>query len=118
MFDTEVKSAQSSVARKETLAAELQSNRKKIESDVLWNELNRRYLELTRKIDAATKMFELQSALAKAEADKFNKGRSVTSNVINSEQDAEDAEHNLTMMKIEQRKLEAQSRLFISEESK
>lgn len=118
MFDTDVKSAQKNAARKEALAAELQANRKQIESDTLWSELNRRYMELTRKIDAATRISEIQTARAKAEADKFNKGRSVTSNVINSEQDAADAEHTLTMLKVEQRKLEAQSRLFIAEETK
>lgn len=117
LFDTEVKASQKNAARKEALAAELQARRKQIESDMQWSELNRRYMELTKKIDAATRIANIQMDRAKAEADKFNKGRSVTSNVINSEQDAADATQSLTMMKIEQRKLEAQGRLFIAEES-
>lgn len=116
MFDTDVKKAAVSSARKEALAAQLQAERKSMESDTQWSEINRRYMELSKKIESASTISSLQTNRARAEADKFNKGRSVTSNVINSEEDAAEAELFLTKLKVEQRKLEAQSRLFIAVE--
>lgn len=116
MFDDSSKKAAVSTTKKEALAAQLQAERKALESQTQWSELNRRYLELSRKVEAAGKISQIQTQRAQAEADKFNKGRSVTSNVINSEEDAAEAELSLTKLKIEQRKLEGQSRLFISAE--
>lgn len=116
LFDDSSKKAAVSNTKKEALAAQLMAERKSLESQTQWSELNRRYLELIKKIEAASKISQIQTQRAQAEADKFNKGRSVTSNVINSEEDAAEAELNLTKLKIEQRKLESQSRLFISAE--
>ena len=105
LFDTDVKTAALNSASKEATSQKMMSERKLLESESQWSELNRRYAEITRKI---------QSVRAKEEAIKFNKGRSITANVINSEQDAAEAELTLTKLKVEQRKLEAQGRLFIA----
>ncbi len=114
LFDTSVKSAAESSARKEAMASRLRSERKLLESDLAWHELIRRNEELDKKINALRSISLLQKERAKAEQNKFSKGRSITSNVINSEQDAAEAELTLTRLMAEQRKLESQSQLFVS----
>lgn len=114
MFDTDVKGSAQSAARKDALAAKLQSERKMLDSESAWIEINRRYSEMSKRIEAANQIARLQSDAAKAQADLFNKGRSITANVINAEEDAADAELNLTKLKSEQRKMEAQARLFVA----
>ncbi|WP_374028728.1 TolC family protein [Bdellovibrio bacteriovorus] len=114
LFDTDVKSSAQEAARAEALAARLQSERKMLESDSAWTELNRRYIELNKRIEAAAETSRLQTAAAKAQTDLFNKGRSITMNVINAEEDAGVAELNLIRLKSEQRKMEAQGRLFVA----
>lgn len=114
MFDTSVKKAAQDVARKEALAAQLQSEQKMLDSDSAWIELNRRYIEMTKRVDAATEGVRIQMARSKAQTDLFNKGRSITFNVVNAEEDVATAELNLYRLKSEQRKMEAQGRLFIT----
>ena len=114
MFDTSVKSAAQSSARKDAMAAHLHTLRKLLESDMAWQELLRKNNELDKKINALRSLSLLQKERAKAEQNKFSKGRSITTNVINSEQDAAEAELNLTKLLAEQRKLESQSQLFVS----
>lgn len=116
MFDTDVKGSARSAARKDALAAQLQSERKLLDSESSWVELNRRYVEMTKRIEAATRIAKLQADAARAQADLFNKGRSITANVITAEEDAGEAELNLTRLKSEQRKMEAQARLFVAVE--
>lgn len=118
MFDTDVKSAAKSAARKDALVAKLQSERKLLDSESLWFELNRRYSEMNKRIETAGEISRLQMAAAKAQADLFNKGRSITANVIKAEEDAANAELTLTKLKSEQRKMEAQGRLFVVVEEK
>jgi outer membrane protein TolC len=117
-FDFEPRSATREASKKSALVAQLQSERKALESESSWSELNRRYVELGRRIDAAQEISRLQSAAARAQADLFNKGRAVTANVISAEEDAANAELNLTRLRAEQRKMEAQGRLFIVIEEK
>lgn len=114
IFDTDVKSAAQNAARKNALAAQLQSERKMLESESSWIELNRRYSELTRQIQVASTTTKLQDERAKAQADLFNKGRSITSNVVQAEEDAAAAELNLIKLKSEQRKMEAQGHLYVA----
>ena len=116
LFDVEAKKGAVGGARKEALAAKLTSERKMLESDSAWIEINRRYIELGKRVDAARKISQLQMARAVEETNKFNKGRSITSNVITAEEDAAEAELNLTKLLAEQRKLEAQGRLFMAVE--
>lgn len=113
-FDTSVKKAAKDAARKDALAAQLQSEQKMLESDSAWIELNRRYIEMSKRVDAATDSVRIQMARSKAQTDLFNKGRSITFNVVNAEEDVATAELNLYRLKSEQRKMEAQGRLFIT----
>ncbi len=113
LFDTDVKDAALNQIKKEAYAAQLKSERKMIESESSWNEYVRRHAELSKKIEAAKQIAEFQMERAKAEQDKLSKGRSITSQVISSEQDAAEAELSLSKLRSEQRKLESQSRLFV-----
>lgn len=113
MFDTDAKNSVVGSARKEAMAAKLRSERKSREGETAWVEMNRRHGELSKRIDSADQIRRLQSDRAKAEQDKYGKGRSITSNVINSEQDAAEADLTFMRLQAEQRKLEAQTRLFI-----
>lgn len=78
----------------------------------VWEELNRRYKEFSNKIEALSKVAEFQRERAKAEQDKLAKGRSITSQVITSEQESSESELTLIKLKAEQRKLESQGLLF------
>lgn len=116
MFDTAVKQAAVSGARKEALAAQYRSQKKTRESELAWQELIRRNDELLRKIEAAQIISRLQDERARVEQDKLSKGRSITTNVINSEQDAAEANLTLSKLLVEQRKLEAQAQMFVAVE--
>jgi outer membrane protein TolC len=116
MFDDEVKGAARSSVRRDALAAKLSSERKQLESESLWSELARRNAELTKQIEIADQVTKIQDERAKAEAALFNKGRSITANVVNAEEDVGSAKLNLIKLKSAQRKMEAQARLFVSVE--
>lgn len=113
LFDTDVKGAATGAARKDAMAAKILSERKSLESESAWSEINRHYNEMSRRIESAQNISIIQKKRADAEGKKFNQGRSITINVVNSEQDAAEAELSLNKMKAEQRKMEAQGRLFI-----
>ena len=116
LFDTSVKDAAVKTARMDGLAAKTISERKMAESEMQWSELNRRYAELSNKIETAQRLAAIQSDRAREESLRLNRGRSITSNVINAEQDAQDADLSVIRLRAEQRKLEAQTRMFIAVE--
>lgn len=114
MFDTDAKVSQIDLARKEALAAQLKSERKMIESETSWSELQRRYDEMLKQITIAEKISQLNVSRAKEQSLKLSRGRAVTSDVITSEEDAATALLTLNRLRAEARKMEAQSRLFIT----
>ncbi|HEY8269846.1 MAG TPA: TolC family protein [Pseudobdellovibrionaceae bacterium] len=113
VFDTDAKISQGDVSRKEALAAQLKSERKMIESESSWSELQRRYGEMLKQIEMADRISQVQSARAREQAIKLSRGRAVTSDVIISEEDASTSLLTLNRLHVEARKMEAQSRLFV-----
>lgn len=113
LFDSDAKVSQESLARKEALAAQYRSERKMLESESSWSELQRRYGELLKQIETAEKLSRLQLSRAKEQSLKLSRGRSVTSDVVMAEEDASSSALALNRLRSEARKLEAQSRLFI-----
>ncbi|MGZ3805699.1 MAG: TolC family protein, partial [Pseudobdellovibrionaceae bacterium] len=113
VFDTDAKLSQGALYRKEALASQLKSERKMIESESSWSELQRRYEEMLKQIEMAEHISQLQTSRAKEQALKLSRGRAVTSDVINSEEDASTSLLNVNRLHAEARKMEAQSRLFI-----
>lgn len=116
LFDTESKNSLVSSAQGDSLASELKREQKKMESNSALAELKRRYLVLSKRIEILSNLSKIQEERAKVEQDKLIKGRTITSQVITSEQDAADSALSLIKMKAEQRKLETQAQIFITKE--
>lgn len=114
LFDTEVKEAAVSASSKDAAAARFRSERSLYESENSFSELKRKFAVLSDQIESAQKIAAIQARRVRAEQDRFSKGRSITSNVVTAEQEASEADLNLVKMQIAQRKLEAQSRLFLT----
>ncbi len=114
MFDSAAKSAQVSAATKDALSSQYIAERNLTLGRNAWSDLIRKY-EITKKnVTTLEKVALYQRERAKAEQDKFNKGRSVTFNVVTAETDAAEAEVNLLRAKAGLRKLEASSILYIA----
>lgn len=113
LLDGDLKKGTRQAAKQEALAADLKSYRKMLESDTAWSEMQRRHSELSQKIISAQLMAQIQVEKSNTERDKLSKGRTVTSQVITAEQDADEALSVLTKLRAEQRKLESNTRLFI-----
>lgn len=116
LLDGDVKNSVRGAARKEALASELRKERQLLESKTSWEEIQRRHSELSKKIKAAQVVSQVQAQKALVERDKLSKGRTITSQVITAEQDAAEADLTLVKLQAEQRKLEAQSRIFVTVE--
>lgn len=113
LLDGGLKENSRKMARMEALAAAQKKERKLLESESGWNEFVRRHSELTKKVQAAEKASQIQTNKAAAERDKLSKGRSITSQVITAEQDAAETTLRLFKLRAEQRKLEAQARMYV-----
>lgn len=113
VFETSAKSATRDSARKEALAAQLRSDKKRSEGKNSWTDLVRKYDVLKSSVTTLEKVANFQRERAKAEQDKLSKGRTVTANVVLAETDAAEAEINLLKTKSSLRKLEASSLFFI-----
>jgi outer membrane protein TolC len=94
-------------------ASKLKAERLKFESQSAWRELMRRHQELGRRIEAARDLVKVQDEKYKRERDRLERGRTTTFQVVTFEQDAAEAESTLLQLMTEQRKLEAQARLFV-----
>ncbi len=113
LFDTDAKLAQKSAAAKEALAAQYLSERNLVLGKNAWNDLMRKYEITQQTVMTLEKVANYQRERAKAEQDKFSKGRTITANVVTAETDAAEAEVTLLKAKSGLRKLEASSVLFI-----
>lgn len=114
MFDTDAKLAQISSSEKDALSSKLQAERSLTLGRIAWNDLKRKY-EMTRQnVINLEKVAQYQRERAKAEQDKFTKGRTVTATVVTAETEAAEAEVTLLKAKSGLRKLEASSVLFMS----
>lgn len=113
-FDTDIKDAAQQAARGRAMAAQLKSERATLEGVTAWTELLRRHRELTNQIASAEALVKTRARLSKAQQDNYARGRTISSEVINSEQSAAESELQYIKMCAEQRKLEAQSRLFVA----
>jgi len=113
VFESGAKSATRDAARKDALAAQLRSDKKRSEGKSSWTDLVRKYDVLKSSVSTLEKVANFQRERAKAEQDKLSKGRTVTANVVLAETDAAEAEINLLRTRSSLRKLEASSLFFI-----
>ena len=79
-----------------------------------WADLLRKYEITKQNLLTLEKVALYQRERAKAEQDKFNKGRTVTATVVTAETDAAEAEVNFLKVKSGLRKLESSIVLFIA----
>ena len=114
LFGSDAKSAQLSAAKKDALASRLKADQAKISGENAWFELLRQYDLTKQNVLTLEKIAQLQRDRARAEQAKFTKGRTITSNVVNAETDAAQAEVNYLSAKSGLRKLEASTQLFMA----
>ncbi len=112
----DAKNAQMAAADKAALAAQLNAERSQLIGRDAWFEHVRRYEVAKLNVTTLEKIAEYQRERAKAEQDKFSKGRTVTLNVVTAETDAATAEVAYLNAKSNLRKLEALTQLYISVE--
>lgn len=112
LFDTSAKDSKANAARKEAMASEMKAKKLIRESESAWEELQRKYDELSQKIALAENIKDFQMKRAQEEQLKLSRGRSVTNQVVISEEDAASAELTVLQLKAEQRKLEAITRSY------
>ncbi len=113
ILDDGTKSKSVQTARADALTARIRSEKSIVESANSYVELARRNQELQKMVKVAEEYSKFQLARAGVEREKLSKGRSVTSQVITAEQEADEAELQLTKLRAEQKKLESQFRMFI-----
>lgn len=114
MFDTAAKKATINSAEQDALASKYAAERSLSLGKIAWADLKRKYETTVKNVVILEKVAQYQRERAKAEQDKFSKGRTITSNVVLAETDAAEAEVNLLKAKSGLRKLEASSILFIA----
>lgn len=113
LLDEGVKKSARNAARLDAVASQDKAMYQVRDGRTAWQEMLRRNSELSNLILQAEKIARIQSEKAVVERDKLSKGRSITSNVITAEQDAAESELSMSRLKVEQRKLESQARLFV-----
>ena len=114
MFGSDAKSAQLSAARKEALAAQYRAQQSKVAGEEAWTEYLRKYEIAKENVLTLERIAKLQSDRSKSEQQKFTKGRTITSNVVNAITDSAEAEVSYLRAKSGLRKLEAGTLLFKS----
>lgn len=113
MFDTEAKQSQLAAARKEALALRFLSEKNLKNGQEAWLEQQRKYEVSLQNVKTLEKIAQYQRERAKAEQDKFAKGRTITANVVTAETDSAEAEVKFLKAKSGLRKLEASALMFM-----
>ena len=112
-LDAGVKNSVRSQSQADSLSAQFLAEKAKRDSDLAWGDLLRKHKDLSRRLEDLRLLAGWQSQKAKLEKTKLAQGRSITSTVIQAEQDAADGELNALKMAVETRKLESQARMYV-----
>lgn len=102
-------------ARAEAKASSLKSRKLDQDALVSWEELMRKHSELSLRIAAMEKLAKAQESQLKREQERLEVGRTTTFQVISFEQDVATTRLNLLELRGHQRKLEAASRLYVTQ---
>ena len=113
-FGSDAKSAQLSSAKKEAMAAQLRAEQARVNGVDAWNEYLRKYEVAKENVLTLERIAKLQSDRSKSEQQKFSKGRTITTNVLNAITDSAEAEVSYLRARSGLRKLEAGTLLFKS----
>jgi outer membrane protein TolC len=96
-------------------ALRIRAARLRFEAESSWSELVRRHGELTKRVDSMRQLVKIQREKTAREQERLRNGRTTTFQAVTFEQDAADAESQLLKLQVEQKKLEAQARIFATE---
>jgi outer membrane protein TolC len=110
----DAKTALQNSSRSDYNVTQTQAERKFLESQTQWNEMNRRHGEMQKKIQIAESLATLQTEKLAREQQRLGQGRTTTAQVITFEQDSAEAQLTALKLKAELRKLEAQARMFVA----
>ncbi|MEO5667509.1 MAG: TolC family protein [Bdellovibrionota bacterium] len=99
----------------EAKAARMKSNKLSRDTASSWDEIVRRHKELGNSIDAMEVLVKAQQAQLDREQERLSTGRSTTFQVITFEQSVADTKFSLLQLRAAQRKLEAASRLYMTQ---
>lgn len=114
LFDTEAKRSQIAASQKDAWASQYNAEKLKTQGQTAWTELLRKYQTTQETVKTLEKIANYQRERAKAEQDKFAKGRTITLNVVTAETDSAEASVRYLRAKSGLRKLEATTLLFTS----
>ena len=112
LFDTEAKRSQISAAQKDALASRYTAEKLRLDGQTAWSEFLRKYQVSQETVKTLEKIANFQRERAKAEQDKFAKGRTITLNVVTAETDSAEAAVKYLKAKSGLRKLEAGTLFF------
>ena len=114
-LDFGLKSDLRRAADAEAKAARLKSDKLARDRASSWSELARRHAELGSSIRAMESLVKAQEAQLEREQERLSLGRTTTFQVITFEQAVADARLSLLQLRAGQRKLEAASRLYLTQ---
>lgn len=116
LFGSHSKNSQIKMAEKEQISSSIKFKRQLLESQNNWSELVRRFKELTNKVTLAEKASRLQTLKVTSERKRLTQGRAITSQVLQTEQEASESALTWLKLQVEQVKLLSQLRLFTKED--
>jgi len=96
----------------ESMQAELVTKQKEFDENAEWSELNKKFLNAKEKYDLSLKITEAQKTKAIYERERLKKGRTVTFQVLNFEQDLAQSELLKVKNEIELYSLYAEAKLY------
>jgi outer membrane protein TolC len=114
-LDFGLKSDLRAAAAAESKAARLKSDKISRDAATSWAELVRRHHEISASIQAMETLVKAQEAQLAREQERLSVGRTTTFQVISFEQSVADTRFSLLQLRAQQRKLEAASRLYVSQ---
>ena len=104
-------------ARAEAEAARLRMEKGNRDAASSWSELARRHAELTARVRAMEALVKTQESRLAREQERLSLGRTVTAQVVTFEQEVADTRFGLLQLRAQQRKLEAATRLYMTQEA-
>ncbi|MGE0632779.1 MAG: TolC family protein [Pseudobdellovibrionaceae bacterium] len=87
------------------------------DAQLSWEQLDREFKELTKKIEIAKRINEIQREKSNNERVRLERGRTTTFQVVNFEQEADEANLNYLLLKVNREKMALQARLFLRAET-
>lgn len=99
-------------ARLDAEASRYRALRANEDAKLGWEQLTREFTELNKKIEIAKRISDLQKSKSDNERVRLERGRTTTFQVVNFEEDADDATLSYLQLKVNREKMALQSYIF------